>query len=54
MTLWVATAQSAAAVRAVSMLREPPVPAYRCEKNTPLVRALLAGVRAAGGTPRFK
>lgn len=30
------------------------VPAYRCEKNTPLVRALLAGVRAAGGTPRFK
>ncbi len=33
---------------------EPPMPAYRCEKNTPLVRALLAGVRAAGGTPRFK
>jgi LysW-gamma-L-lysine carboxypeptidase len=35
-------------------LLEPPVPAYRCDKNTPLVRSLLAGVRAAGGTPRFK
>lgn len=35
-------------------LLESPVPAYRCEKNTPLVRSLLAGVRAAGGTPRFK
>ncbi len=33
---------------------EPPMPAYRCEKNTALVRSLLAGVRAAGGTPRFK
>ncbi len=30
------------------------VPPYRCDKNTPLVRALLAGVRATGGTPRFK
>jgi [amino group carrier protein]-lysine/ornithine hydrolase len=37
----------------VTML-ESPVPAYRCEKNTPLVRSLLAGVRAVGGTPRFK
>lgn len=35
-------------------LLESPVPAYRCEKNTPLVRSLLAGVRAAGGAPRFK
>jgi len=35
-------------------LLESPVPAYRCEKNTPLVRSLLAGVRAAGGRPRFK
>ncbi len=35
-------------------LYEPPMPAYRCEKNTPLVRSLLAGVRAGGGTPRFK
>lgn len=35
-------------------LVETPVPAYRCEKNTPLVRSLLAGVRAAGGKPRFK
>jgi [amino group carrier protein]-lysine/ornithine hydrolase len=29
------------------------VPAYRSEKNTPLVRAFLAGIRAAGGTPGF-
>ena len=35
-------------------LLESPVPAYRCEKNTPLVRSLLAGVRAVGGKPRFK
>ncbi len=35
-------------------LLEPPVPAYRCEKNTPLVRSLLAGVRAVGGRARFK
>jgi LysW-gamma-L-lysine carboxypeptidase len=28
-------------------------PAYRGDKNTPLVRALLKGVRAAGGTPGF-
>jgi LysW-gamma-L-lysine carboxypeptidase len=27
--------------------------AYRGEKNTPLVRAMLKGVRAAGGTPGF-
>lgn len=29
------------------------VPPYRAEKNTALVRAFLAGVRAAGGTPAF-
>jgi LysW-gamma-L-lysine carboxypeptidase len=29
------------------------VPAYRAEKNTPLVRAFLAAIRAAGGTPSF-
>lgn len=29
------------------------VPAYRAEKNTPLVRACLAGIRAAGGQPGF-
>ncbi len=29
------------------------VPAYRAEKNTPLVRALLAGIRAACGAPGF-
>ena len=28
-------------------------PAYRGDKNNPLVRALLKGVRAAGGTPGF-
>jgi LysW-gamma-L-lysine carboxypeptidase len=29
------------------------VPAYRGEKNTPLVRALLAAIRQAGGNPSF-
>lgn len=29
-------------------------PAVRAQKNTPLVRAFLAGIRKAGGTPRFK
>jgi LysW-gamma-L-lysine carboxypeptidase len=29
------------------------VPAYRGEKNTPLVRAFLAAIRQAGGTPGF-
>jgi len=29
------------------------VPAWRGEKNTPLVRALLRGIRAQGGTPSF-
>lgn len=29
------------------------VPAWGCEKNTPLVRAFLSGIRAQGGEPRF-
>jgi LysW-gamma-L-lysine carboxypeptidase len=29
------------------------LPAYQCEKNTPLVRAFLAAIRGAGGTPSF-
>lgn len=29
------------------------VPAYRAEKNTPLVRAFLTGIRAGGGRPAF-
>jgi len=29
------------------------VPAWRCEKNTPLVRAFLSGIRLQGGEPRF-
>jgi [amino group carrier protein]-lysine/ornithine hydrolase len=29
------------------------VPAWKCEKNTPLVRALLGGIRSQGGEPRF-
>lgn len=29
------------------------IPAYRSEKNTPLVRALLAAIRQAGGNPSF-
>ncbi len=30
-----------------------PVPAWSCEKNTPLVRAMLSGIRSQGGTPSF-
>jgi len=30
-----------------------PVPAYRCEKNTPLVRAFLAGIRSQNAQPGF-
>lgn len=33
---------------------EAPVSPFRCDKNTTLVRALLAGVRSVGGTPKFK
>ena len=29
------------------------IPAWECEKNTPLVRAFLSGIRAGGGEPRF-
>ncbi len=29
------------------------IPAYQCEKNTPLVRAFLSAIRAQGGTPGF-
>lgn len=29
------------------------VPAWRCEKNSPLVRAFLRGIRSQGGEPRF-
>jgi LysW-gamma-L-lysine carboxypeptidase len=30
-----------------------PIPAYRAERNTPLVRAFLGGIRATGGKPGF-
>jgi [amino group carrier protein]-lysine/ornithine hydrolase len=30
-----------------------PIPAWACEKNTPLVRAFLSGIRSQGGEPRF-
>ncbi|RPI77558.1 MAG: M20/M25/M40 family metallo-hydrolase, partial [Chloroflexi bacterium] len=30
-----------------------PLRAYRCEKNTPLVRAVLAAIRSSRGTPGF-
>jgi LysW-gamma-L-lysine carboxypeptidase len=30
-----------------------PVPAWGCEKNSQLVRAMLSGIRAAGGNPAF-
>ncbi len=29
------------------------IPAWGCEKNTPLVRAFLSGIRSLGGDPRF-
>jgi LysW-gamma-L-lysine carboxypeptidase len=29
------------------------VPAWACDKNTPLVRAFLSGIRSQGGEPRF-
>ena len=29
------------------------IPAWACEKNTPLVRAFLKGIRSQGGEPRF-
>ncbi len=29
------------------------VPAWSCEKNTPLVRAFLSGIRSTGGEPKF-
>ncbi len=29
------------------------IPAWACEKNTPLVRAFLSGIRSQGGEPRF-
>jgi LysW-gamma-L-lysine carboxypeptidase len=34
-------------------LLDRPVPAYRAEKNTALVRAFLAAIRAQGGAPAF-
>jgi [amino group carrier protein]-lysine/ornithine hydrolase len=30
-----------------------PVPAWQCQKNTPLVRVMLAAIRSQGGTPSF-
>ena len=30
-----------------------PVPAWKCEKNSQLVRAFLSGIRSQGGEPRF-
>jgi len=30
-----------------------PLPAWECQKNTPLVRAFLNGIRSQGGTPGF-
>ena len=39
-----------------SMQIEPagfPVPAWQCQKNTPLVRAMLSSIRAQGGSPSF-
>ncbi len=38
----------------VDIVTSQTLPAYRAEKNTPLVRALLAAIRRNGGTPGFK
>jgi LysW-gamma-L-lysine carboxypeptidase len=35
------------------LLAQEPIPAYRAEKNTSLVRAFLGSIRAAGGSPIF-
>ena len=30
-----------------------PIPAWKCDKNSPLVRSILNAIRSEGGTPRF-
>ncbi|KPL82556.1 hypothetical protein SE15_10550 [Thermanaerothrix daxensis] len=42
-----------AAANGDTWLIEDFIPAYRAEKNTPLVRAFLAAIRAQGGRPSF-
>jgi [amino group carrier protein]-lysine/ornithine hydrolase len=53
----VGVAEAEAGLRALvtdaELTRIDGVPAYRAEKNTPLVRAFLAAIRATGGTPSF-
>jgi LysW-gamma-L-lysine carboxypeptidase len=49
---WYAQAETLAANAQVERIGFP-LPAFQCEKNSPLVRALLTGIRAAGGAPSF-
>ncbi len=49
---WYAQAEALAADAQVERIGFS-LPAFQCEKNSPLVRALLTGIRAAGGTPSF-
>ncbi len=42
-----------AEAEAATLAFHDPCPAYQGEKNTPLVRAMLRGVRSAGGSPGF-
>ncbi len=49
---WYARAEELAAGAQVERLGLA-LPAFQCEKNTPLARAFLTGIRAAGGAPSF-
>ena len=49
---WYAQAEACAADAQVERIGFS-LPAFQCEKNSPLVRALLTGIRATGGTPSF-
>lgn len=49
---WYAQLETLAAPESVER-RSFAIPAYKAERNTPLVRAFLKGIRAAGGKPGF-
>lgn len=48
-----ATAMLTGAAIEAQVMLEDGVPAFRAEKNTPLVRAFLSAIRSSGGTPGF-
>jgi LysW-gamma-L-lysine carboxypeptidase len=49
---WYAQLEALAAPESVER-RSFAIPAYKADRNTPLVRAFLKGIRAAGGKPGF-